>query len=182
VDEARPDLPPESAWQAFIKLRQWQQGGSLRGYYADPVKRALLKPEAIWEIEGGQKLSAFDISTASAARTAWSNAIRRLFARYDYLAMPTAQLFAFDIAEHWPHEIAGQAMQTYHEWMKAVCLITLVGCPSLAVPAGFSAQGQPMGLQLIAPNHHEIDCLKLAYAYEQAMDWTGKHLPPLLAG
>jgi amidase len=71
-------------------------------------------------------------------------------------------------------------MRTYHEWMKAVCLVTMSGCPSLAVPAGFDGRGLSMGLQIIAPVHHEMDCLKLAHAYEQAADWTGKHLPPLL--
>lgn len=180
VDAAMPDAPVEPAWQAFVKLRQWAQGFSLHPHYADPARRALLKPEAIYEIEGGMKLTAFDITAASVARTHWSAAFTRLFDHYDFLMMPTAQLFAFDINEHWPHQIAGQTMRTYHEWMKAVCLVTLSGCPSLAVPAGFDPGGRSMGLQIIAPHHREMDCLKLAHAYEQVSDWTGKHLPPLL--
>ena len=180
VEEAVPDAPPEAAWQAFIRLRQWQQGGSLRAYYADPTKRALLKPEAIWEVESALKLGVFDITNASVARTAWSNSVARLLERYDYLLMPTAQLFPFAIEEHWPREIGGHQMQTYHEWMKAVCLITMAGCPSLAVPAGFGAQGLPMGLQIIAPVRREMDCLRLAKAYEQGMPTMAKRLPPLL--
>lgn len=181
VDLIVPDASPEAAWQAFIKLRQWQQGFSLHSYYADPDKRAMLKPEAKWEVEGGLKLSGFDVTAASVERTKWSSAVETLFNRYDYLMMPTAQLFAFDINEHWPHEIAGHVMQTYHEWMKAVCLITMAGCPSLAVPAGFDQRGLAMGLQIIAPLHHEMDCLKLAYAYTQETDWTTRHLPPVLS-
>ena len=96
------------------------------------------------------------------------------------MVAPTAQTFPFDISETWPHEIAGQKMQTYHEWMKAVCLITMTGCPSLAVPAGFSPQGQAMGLQIIAPVHHEVDCLQLAFAYDRATKWTEKKLPAVL--
>jgi len=180
VEDAMPDAPPDAAWQAFMRLRQWQQGGAIAAYYADPAKRALLKPEAIWEIEGGMKLSAFDVSAASAVRTAWTASVRRLFETYDYLLMPTAQVFPFDIGETWPHAIGGETMQTYHEWMKAVCLITLAGCPSLAVPAGFGAHGLPMGLQIIAPVHGEMDCLKLGFAYETAMERTARHLPPLL--
>jgi amidase len=180
VEEAVPDQPPEPAWQAFIKLRQWQQGAGLLAYYKDPAKRALLKPEAIWEIEGGLKLTAYDIDAASAARTAWSASVQRLFARFDYLIMPTAQLFPFAVEETWPHTLAGQTMQTYHEWMKAVCLITMAGCPSLAAPAGFGVSGLSMGFQIIAPVHHEMDCLRLAAAYEKANDWTAKRLPPLL--
>ncbi|HYS45530.1 MAG TPA: amidase family protein, partial [Rhizomicrobium sp.] len=182
VDAAMLHAAPEPAWQAFIALRHWQQGNNFRGYYADAAKRALLKPEAIWEVEGGMKLSAFDISSASAARTTWSNAVQRLFGQYDFLLMPTAQVFAFDIAEHWPHQVAGKPMQTYHEWMKAVCLITLAGCPALAVPAGFGSNGLAMGLQIIAPVHRDMDCLKLAHAYERASNWTATRLPPLLHG
>jgi amidase len=59
-------------------------------------------------------------------------------------------------------------------------MVTLSGCPSLAVPAGFSPSGQPMGIQIIGPVHHDMDCLKLGHAYEQASNWTAKHPPPLL--
>ncbi|HTC82959.1 MAG TPA: amidase [Rhizomicrobium sp.] len=180
VETATPQASVEDAWQAFVKLRQFQQGPNFRIFYADPAKRALLKPEAIYEIEGGMKLSAFDVTDATIARTHWSNAFHHLFEHYDFLVMPTAQVFAFDINEHWPHQIAGKTMRTYHEWMVAVCMVTLSGCPSLAVPAGFSPSGQPMGIQIIAPVHHDMDCLKLGHAYEQASNWTAKHLPPLL--
>ena len=182
VETVTPKADPEAAWQAFIKLRQFQQGPNFRVFYADPAKRALLKPEALYEIEGGMKLSAFDVASATIARTRWSNAFHDLFERHDFLVMPTAQVFAFDIAEHWPRQIAGKAMQTYHEWMKAVCLVTLAGCPSLAVPAGFDSKGRAMGLQIIAPVHQDMNCLKLAHAYERASNWTATHLPSLLRG
>src|SRR5256885_14946751 len=126
------------------------------------------------------KLSALAVTNATIARTRWSNAFHRLFEHYDFLVMPTAQVFAFDINEHWPRQIAGKTMRTYHEWMVAVCLVTLSGCPSLAVPAGFSPQGQPMGLPIIGPVHRDMDCLKLGHAYEQASNWTAKRPPPLL--
>lgn len=180
VEEATPDRAPETAWQAFIKLRQWQTGGNLAIHYADPAKRALMKPEVVWEVENGLKLTAFDVTAASTVRTAWSSSVRRLFGHHDYLVMPTAQVFAFDVNEHWPREIAGRRMATYHEWMKAVCMVTMSGCPSLAAPAGF-ANGLPMGLQIIAPVGHEMDCLRLAHAYEAATAWVAKRPPPLLA-
>jgi amidase len=182
VETASPKASVEDAWQSFVTLRQYQQGAPFRAYYADPVRRALLKPEAIYEVEGGLKLSAYDITNASIARTRWSNAFHALFAHYDYLVMPTAQVFAFDINEHWPRQIAGKTMRTYHEWMMGVCMVTMTGCPSLAVPAGFSASGQPMGIQIIGPVRHDMDCLKLGHGYEQASNWTAKRPPPLLRG
>jgi amidase len=181
VEEAVPDMAPAPVWEAFVRLRWQQDGMGLVGYYNDPAKRALLKPEAIWEAEGALKLSAVDAAAASAVRTAWFRSVSRLFERYDYLVAPTAQVFPFDVHETWPHEIASHPMSTYSEWMKAVCLISMTDCPSLAVPAGFGAQGLPMGLQIIAPVRRELDCLRLAYAYEQATQWTSKRPPPLLA-
>ncbi len=180
VETATPQASVEQAWQAFVTLRQFQQGPNFRVFYNDPARRALLKPEAIYEIEGAMKLSAFDIANATQARTRWSNAFHKLFEHYDFLVMPTAQLFPFDITETWPHQIAGKTMRTYHEWMVAICMVTLSGCPSLAVPAGFSPAGLPMGLQIIAPVHHDLDCLKLGHAYEQASNWVAKHPPALL--
>jgi amidase len=180
VETAVPNGSVEQAWQALITLRKFQLGPNFRVFSKDPVKRALLKPEAIYEMEGAAKLTAFEITDATQARTRWSNAFHRLFDTYDFLVMPTAQVFPFDIQENWPHEIAGKTMRTYHEWMVATCMVTLSGCPSLAVPAGFSAAGLPMGLQIVGPVHHDLDCLKLGHAYEQATNWTARHLPPML--
>jgi amidase len=181
VEEAVPDYPVDKVWQAWMKLRAWQSGGNLLGYYRDPAKRALMKPEAVFEVESGLKLSAFDITAASAVRTQWYGVVRAFFERYDYLIAPTVQLFPFDVDLHWPSEIAGQQMTTYHEWMKGMLPITMAGCPTLAVPAGFNAQGLPMGIQIVAPNHAELACLQLGFAYDEATRWSARRLPPLLS-
>jgi amidase len=181
VDEAQPDFPIDDVWRAWLRLRAWQTGGALLAYYNDPAKRALLKPEATFEVESGLKLSAFDITAASAVRTGWYHAVRRFFETYDYFIAPTAQSFPFDAELDWPKEIARQKMQTYHEWMKGVLPITMAGCPALAAPAGFNEQGLAMGIQIVAPNHGERSCLELAYAYDLATNWVTRRPPPLVA-
>jgi amidase len=180
VEEAFPDYPLEKLWQSFIRLRGWQQGGAMLAYYNDPATRPLLKPEAVYEVETCLKLSAAEVTADSTVRSEWSQAVRRFFERYDYLVAPTAQLFPFKAEETWPREIAGHRMQTYHEWMKGVCLVTMAGCPSLAVPAGFGPGNLPIGLQIVAPVQREMACLKLAAAYEAAAGQWTKRPPPLL--
>ncbi|HZV21181.1 MAG TPA: amidase family protein, partial [Hyphomicrobiales bacterium] len=180
VEDASPNYSIEAVWQAARKIRAWQQGGNLLAHYNDPAKREMLKQEAIFEVETGLKLSAFDITAASVVRTEWYNAIVKFFERYDFIVLPTAQLFPFPVEWDWPHEIAGKTMETYHEWMKGVLTITMSGCPALAAPAGFNANGLPMGIQIVAPNRRELECLQLAHAYEQAMSPTISRLPPLL--
>jgi amidase len=180
VEEAVPDFDLDAVWRSAMRLRGWQNGASLLEYYNDPAKRELLKPEAIFEVELGLKQSAYDITAASVVRTEWTQAVRRFFERYDFLVVPTAQVFPFDVAEHWPREIAGRKMETYHEWMKATLLVTMSGCPALAAPAGFSDLGLPIGIQIVGPNRQEFGCLQLAYAYESAAAHFVHRLPPLL--
>ena len=180
VEEAAPDFDFEALWQATIRLRGWQQGASIQAFYNDPAKRVLLKPEAIYEVETGMRQSARDITAASVLRTDWSQTMRKFLERYDFFILPTAQVFPFDINQHWPQEIAGQKMQTYHEWMKGTLLVTMSGCPALAAPAGFSAAGLPIGIQFIGPNRQEFSCLQLAYAYESTLSASNRRLPPLL--
>jgi amidase len=180
VEEAQPDYSIDAVWRAWLTLRAWQTGGSLLPYYNDPRKRALLKPEAIFEVESGLKLTAFEISAALDVRTAWYQAVRQFFEEYDYFVVPTAQLFPFDVNLHWPQEIAGKKMETYHEWMKGLLPITMSGCPALAVPAGFGKGGLPIGIQIVGPLHAELACLQLAYGYDTATSWSTKRLPALL--
>jgi amidase len=181
VDEARLDYPMERVWQSWLVLRAFQVGAVLKVHHDDPAKRARMKPEVRWEVERGTRLGAYDISDAQAARTTWYQAFRRLFSRFDFLALPSAQVFPFDIETHWPRAIAGREMDTYHRWMEVVVPITMASCPALNVPAGFNAAGLPMGIQLIGRPHDELGCLQLAHAYEQATRWI-ERCPPPLAG
>ena len=170
VETAVPDYPVADVWRAFVRTRHFYTGPGLLPLYRDPATRAQLKPEAVWEVEGGLGLSAYDIAAQSAIRTGWTRAVARLFERYDYWIVPTAQVFPFPVDQHWPEAVGGRTMETYHEWMQAVCLVTLSGAPSLAVPAGFSPAGLPMGVQIVAPIHHEAACLAAAAAYEVAAE------------
>lgn len=139
-----------------------------------------MKPEAIWEIENGLKLSARDVSRASMGRTAWYQSFRKLLESYEFFLLPSAQLFAFDAKTHWPKEVAGHRMDTYHRWMEIVAPITMTGCPALAAPVGFNDQGLAMGMQIVGRNQAELSCLQLAFAYDQVSGWTRHRLPPLL--
>jgi Asp-tRNA(Asn)/Glu-tRNA(Gln) amidotransferase A subunit family amidase len=139
-------------YRAGLLAHAWQQGSRLLAHYSDPTKRAALKPDAIFEVESGMKLSGYDLASASVVRSEWYHALRWLFDRYDYFIVPTAQMFPFAVETHWPQEIAGRKMDTYHEWMKANCLISMCGCPALAAPAGFGSEGLPIGFQIVAPH------------------------------
>ncbi len=179
VEEANPDFSIDAVWRAWLTLRAWQAGTGLLEVYKNPSMRPHMKAEAVFEVEAGSKLTAYDISAASMVRTQWYEAVRRFFETYDYWILPTAQLFPFDVDLDWPREIAGRKMTTYHEWMKVVLPVTMSGCPALAAPAGFGVRGLPIGLQIVAPNHGERDCLELGHAYDRRTNWVKTRQPEL---
>jgi amidase len=180
IEMARPDFPPEKVWESFVTLRHWLTAGNLYHFYDDPAQREQLKPEAQWEVEGGLELSAMDVYRASVNRSAAYQAAHRLFEKYDYLVLPTSQVFPFAVDVHWPREINGRKMDTYYRWMEVCFFATLIGCPVITVPVGFNRDGLPMGMQIIGRNHADLAVLQLAYAYEQATQWVSKHPPALL--
>ncbi len=180
VESCELGFSAERLWDCWRTLRHWFVAGSLGAAYADPAKRELLKPEAHWEVENGLRLSAMDVYQATVARSDWYRAIQRLFERYDYLLLPSVQVFPFDKNLHWPKEVAGRAMDTYHRWMEVVIPATLSGCPVANVPVGFNEQGLPMGLQIIGRHQADMAVLQLAHAYEQATQWYRRCPPPLL--
>jgi len=180
VEEARPDYSMERLWQTHLTIRHWLTAAGLGAFYADPAKRAKLKPEAQWEVEGGLTLTGADVSKAFAARTEWYHAVQKLFTHFDYLLIPSAQVFPFDAEVHWPKSVNGIAMDTYHRWMEVVVPATLLDGPVIGMPVGFNAGGLPMGMQIIGKNHADLAVLQIAFAYEQATHWVQKRLPPLI--
>ena len=180
VEEAVPNFDQDRLWQTWLALRNLVVAGNYTPLYNDPAKRALLKPEVVWEIEKGMKLSGSDVFEAMASRSEWYRAMLALYRKYDYLLIPSAQVFPFDAKIHWPKEIAGKQMDTYHRWMQIVIPASLLGVPTGTFPVGFNGTGLPMGMQVMGKPQSDLSVLQLAYAYEQATGWVRKRKPSLL--
>ena len=73
-------------------------------------------------------------------------------------------------------------MDTYHRWMEVVIGGTLAGLPVICVPAGFNADGLPLGLQILGKPQDDQGVLQLAFAYEQASQRVNKRLPGVFSG
>ena len=180
VEEAALGFAPERMWHAWITLRHWLIAGNLSALYKDPAKRAQMKPEAVWEVEGGLKLTAEDVYQASVTRSELYRAVLKLFDSYEYLVLPSAQVFAFDASVHWPKTVNGITMDTYHRWMEVVVLASMLGFPVVNVPVGFSRDNLPMGMQIIGKHHAEFAVRQRAHAYERDTNWVRDRLPPIL--
>ena len=111
-------------------------------------------------------------------RSRWSARVARLFDRFDFLVLPTAQVWPFPVDWRWPQTIEGRAMDTYHRWMEVVVPASLIGLPALSLPCGFGAGGLPMGMQLIGRVGADAAVLAAGAAYHAATDWPGRCPPP----
>lgn len=186
VDEVPGFHVREDLWRTWLTYRHWLSGMAVKAVYDDESLRPALKPEAIYELDGlvgeidGGPVTAVDIYHSSEKRSQLYSAFRRLFDTYDYVVLPTAQVMPFDAATTWPTEVAGVAMSSYHRWMEVTTIGTLIGAPTLAMPAGFSSDGLPIGLQVIGRNHDELSLLTLAHAWEQQTRLIADNPPPLL--
>ena len=168
VDPVLPKFDFERLWRAWLTLRSFNVAGNNAALYHDKAQRALLKPEAVWEIERGLALSGPDVFNAARDRSAWYQVLRSLFENYDYLILPATQVLPFDSALHWPAQVNGRDMDTYHRWMEVVVPATMAGLPALSVPAGFSSAGLPAGLQILGPAQADWSVLQVGHAYDQA--------------
>ncbi len=182
VEAIKPGFEPARAWQTWLTWRGWLVAASLRPYLDNPGQREMLKPEAQWEAAQGESRSARDVSDASAARTQLYQQLLEMFGQFDFLALPSAQVWPFDAKTPWPRQIAGRDMDTYHRWMEVAIYATLAGLPAISVPVGFGPNGLPMGMQLIGRPHADLAVLRIAQALaERSADVTARR-PGALCG
>jgi amidase len=154
-------------WDAWLVWRRALVAPSVAAVLGGSGAREQIKPEALWEYDRGSQLPFADFMQASTVRTAFIAHLCGLFDRFDALALPVAQVWPFEMATHWPREIAGRTMDTYHRWMECTLYATFAGLPALSVPAGFDAAGRwPAGLQLIGRPRGDAALLHLAAGYE----------------
>jgi len=169
VEEAHPDL--HEAHECFHVLRAFDFAISKAGLLR--TKRDLLKPEVIWNIEQGLKLTVEQIARAEAQRVAMTARTIEFFENYDLLLAPATIVPPFPIEDRYVAECAGKKFDNYVEWLGIVYAITLVCCPALSLPCGFTASGLPVGLQMVAPPRGEAQLLAGARALEDILGLRG---------
>lgn len=166
VQETLPNFQLSDLWYCWTTLRHHIRLKKL-DYYEYPDQKELLKPELLWEIEQGLSFTQDDVLKAEQIRSEWYKELDRLFDNYDFLVLPSAQVFPYSKTIHWPQEIDGRKMDTYHRWMEVVILASLGGIPAINLPVGFDSQGRPMGMQVMGKFGDDRKVLEFALAYEQ---------------
>jgi amidase len=175
VADAEPDLA--GADEIFQTLRAASYASTL-GRELER-NRALLKDTVIWNIEQGLALRADAVERAWTEKAALEQRVDRFFERYEFLVLPVSQVAPFPIEVEWVHEIDGVPMQTYIDWMATCYAITCTGLPAMSLPAGFTPNGLPVGLQLVGRRGSDREVLELGHALENVTRF-GSRRPPIV--
>jgi amidase len=134
--------------------------------------RHLMKDTVIWNVEEGLALTARRIGEADVQRAQLYHRMREFMERHEFLLIPTVQVPPFDVTQPYVTEINGTKLPTYIDWMRSCSDITVTALPAISVPAGFTDEGLPVGLQIVGRHQDEWGVLQLAHAFERA---TGFH-------
>src|SRR4029079_2218676 len=164
VEDAAPDL--RDAEQIFLVLRAFRSAANY-GKGLD-AHRDLLKKDAVEEIEQGRALSSAAVADAMVKQSELFDRMRRFEERYEFTICAVNQLPPFDANLDWPKEIAGVKMEHYIAWQKSCYWITATSRPAISVPAGFTATGLPVGIQIVGRMRDDFGVLQIAHAFEQA--------------
>ncbi|MBY0491864.1 MAG: hypothetical protein K2R93_18635 [Gemmatimonadaceae bacterium] len=172
VEDAEPDF--SGVDEAFPTLRHLS-------YHASYAKLSrenptMFKETVKFEIAEAERQTAADVAKASARQNQMWRHVTQFFGKYDAFVCPVTQVEPFDITTEYPTVVNGVKMPTYIDWMRSAWYVTFMQCPAISVPGGFSANGLPVGVQIVGKPRGDWALLQLAHAVEQATG-HGKRRP-----
>lgn len=173
VEDACPEFGNVN--EIFLTLRTWASWCTYKELLAQ--HRSQMKADAIWDIESGARVTGEAVGDALIQQGQLFERMRLFQNTYEFLICAVNQVPPFPATEPWPQSIDGMPMENYVAWMKTAYWISTTCCPAISVPAGFTSDGLPVGVQIVGRYRDDLNVLKIAHAFEQATG-VGKRRPP----
>ena len=158
VVEAHPDL--KEAHEVFQILRAHGFASALHNLYEH--HRDQLKPEVIWNVDVGLKLSGAEIADAERKRGHIYQRMNSFMQDVDMLLTPATIVGPYPVEERYVASCNGVAFETYIDWLAIAYAITLTSCPALSLPCGMTSASLPVGLQMVGAPRGEAQLLSHA--------------------
>ena len=174
VEAAAPPL--DGMDDAFLTIRRWRSWVTLGPLLAEHA--TAMKAEAVEEIEAGARVTAAEVGAAMMRHAAILERVRAFESRYAFTICAVNQVPPFDASLPWPRGVDGVPMEHYIAWMKSAYWISGTFRPAASLPAGFTDDGLPVGVQIVGRHRDDLGVLQLGYAFEQATG-VGRRRPPL---
>ena len=170
VEELKPKINNEFLWKSWTTLRA-------KSIFEDTLAMNILDInsmtyQAIWEYNQGKEINSEDIQSAIDKKQQCLNQIDLIFRNFDFLAIPSAQVYPFDKNLQFPKNINGIELDTYHRWLEVFILSSLLDLPTVTIPVGFNKNGMPMGMQIIGRNKDDLNVFSFAYKYEDIFNYS----------
>ena len=173
IEENSPDY--HGAHELFSVLNANLRTAAV-GDYAE-TWAAQMDPLLVWRLEQGRALSLRDVGKAETARTALYQRVRQFFETYDLLLLPTTVAPPYAAHGGYPKTVAGRPISTPYEILLLTYAFNVTGEPAISVPAGWTTEGLPIGLQIVGRRHADALVLRAAAAFEAAAPWAQRRPP-----
>jgi amidase len=173
VEESEPDFSGiDHAFKVLRYAHNYAQYAPLVRERPEWVKETIK-----FEVAAAERLTAADVGRALARQAQAYEQSRQFFEDYEYFVLPVTQVAPFDVTTPYPTEVAATPMGDYLDWMRSCWYVSFMSNPAMSVPAGFTATGLPVGIQIVGRHRDEWSVLQIAHAFEQATK-HGLRRPP----
>ena len=170
IETLKPKINTNILWKSWTSLRS-------KSIYEDTLAMNIsdistMTYQAIWEYNKGKEITSEELQLALDQKQKCLNQINLIFEKFDFLVLPSAQIFPFDKNLQFPKNINGKTLDTYHRWLEVFILSSLLELPSITIPVGFNKDGMPMGMQIVGKNKDDLKLFSFASKYEDIFNFS----------
>ena len=170
IEPLKSKINSNDLWESWTTLRAKSIFEDTISMKIDDINK--MTSQAIWEYNKGKNVKKEDIDKALKQKLDCVKKIDEMFNKYDFLILPSAQVFPFDKNLQYPDQINGKQLDTYHRWIEVFIMSSLLDLPTITVPVGFNKHGLPMGMQIIAKKSDDLKLLSFAKSYEECFNFS----------
>ena len=170
IETLKPKINTNILWERWTSLRS-------KSIYEDTLAMNIsdistMTYQAIWEYNKGKEITSEELQLALDQKQKCLNQINLIFEKFDFLVLPSAQIFPFDKNLQFPKNINGKTLDTYHRWLEVFILSSLLELPSITIPVGFNKDDMPMGMQIVGKNKDDLKLFSFASKYEDIFNFS----------